>query len=111
MRRAAHARPLRAATAAFAVNKHLHSAVALATAGVAVLALAGCSGGASAASDETLRIAMGSPGEAQIAVWEGIAEDFEAANEGWEVELNFQDDDMYQTIGLPNLLNGRNAPD
>ncbi len=111
MRRVAHARPVRAATAAFAVKRHRHTAFALATAGVAVLALAGCAGGASAASDETLRIAMGSPGEAQIAVWEAIAEDFEAANEGWEVELNFQDDDMYQTIGLPNLLNGRNAPD
>ena len=70
MRRVAHARPLRAATAAFAANKHLHSAVALATTGVAVLALAGCSGGASAAEDQTLRIAMGSPGEAQIRVWE-----------------------------------------
>jgi raffinose/stachyose/melibiose transport system substrate-binding protein len=111
MRRAAHARPLRAATAAFAVNKHLHRTVALATTGVAVLALAGCSGGASAADDQTLRVAMGSPGEAQIRVWESVAEQFEAANDGWKVDLNFQDDDMYQTIGLPNLLNGRNAPD
>ena len=54
---------------------------------------------------------MGSPGEAQIRVWESVAEQFEAANDGWKVDLNFQDDDMYQTIGLPNLLNGRNAPD
>jgi raffinose/stachyose/melibiose transport system substrate-binding protein len=111
MRRVAHARPFRDATAAFAVKKPLHTAVALATAGVAVLALAGCSGGAAAGDDKTLRVAMGSPGEAQIRVWESVAEQFEADNDGWKVDLNFQDDDMYQTIGLPNLLNGRNAPD
>lgn len=111
MRSVAHARPVLASTAAFAVNKHLRTGVALATAGVAVLALAGCSGGASAADDHTLRIAMGSPGEAQIRVWESVADEFEAANDGWKVDLNFQKDDLYQTIGLPNLLNGRNAPD
>jgi raffinose/stachyose/melibiose transport system substrate-binding protein len=111
MRRVAHARPFRDATAAFAVKKPLHTAVALATAGVAVLALAGCSGGAAAGDDKTLRVAMGSPGEAQIRVGEAVAEQFEADNDGWKVDLNFQDDDMYQTIGLPNLLNGRNAPD
>jgi raffinose/stachyose/melibiose transport system substrate-binding protein len=98
MRRVAHARPASAV-------------IALGTAAVAVLALAGCSGGASAANDQTLRIAMGSPGEAQIRVWESVADEFEAANEGWKVDLNFQKDDLYQTIGLPNLLNGRNAPD
>jgi raffinose/stachyose/melibiose transport system substrate-binding protein len=93
-------------------NKRLHSATAVAVVGVVVLALAGCAGGgASAADDKTLRVAMGSPGEAQIRVWESVAEQFEAANDGWKVDLNFQDDDMYQTIGLPNLLNGRNAPD
>ena len=112
MRRVAHARPLRAATAASTANKRLHSAAAVAVVGVVVLALAGCAGGgASAADDKTLRVAMGSPGEAQIRVWESVAEQFEAANDGWKVDLNFQDDDMYQTIGLPNLLNGRNAPD
>ena len=111
MRRVAHARPVQAATASVAAKKHLRAAVALATASVAVLALAGCSGDASAADDHTLRIAMGSPGEAQIRVWESVAEEFEAANDGWKVDLNFQKDDLYQTIGLPNLLNGRNAPD
>src|SRR5918994_424717 len=111
MRRVAHARPVRATTPAFSARRRLHTAAALATASVAVLALAGCSGGASAANDHTLRIAMGSPGEAQIRVWESVAEEFEAANDGWKVDLNFQKDDLYQTIGLPNLLNGRNAPD
>ncbi|MBD3941395.1 carbohydrate ABC transporter substrate-binding protein [Microbacterium sp. NEAU-LLC] len=111
MRRVAHVRPVLAGKATSALNRHLHSAVAVATAGVTVLALAGCSGGASAADDHTLRIAMGSPGEAQIRVWESVADEFEAANDGWKVDLNFQKDDLYQTIGLPNLLNGRNAPD
>jgi raffinose/stachyose/melibiose transport system substrate-binding protein len=63
------------------------------------------------AQDTTLRVAMGSPGPAGIAVWEDIAAQFEAANPGVDVEMNFQDDDLYQTIGLPNLLAGRNAPD
>jgi raffinose/stachyose/melibiose transport system substrate-binding protein len=87
------------------------AAAAVVLTGAMALTLAGCSGGGAGADDKTLRIAMGSPGEAQIAVWDSVAEEFEAANEGWKVDLNYQDDDMYQTIGLPNLLNGRNAPD
>jgi len=63
------------------------------------------------AQDTTLRVAMGSPGAAGIAVWDDIAAQFEAANPGVDVEMNYQDDDLYQTIGLPNLLAGRNAPD
>ena len=87
------------------------AAAALALTGAAALVLTGCAGDASGGDDQTLRIAMGSPGEAQIRVWDAVAAQFEEANEGWTVELNYQDDDMYQTIGLPNLLNGRNAPD
>jgi raffinose/stachyose/melibiose transport system substrate-binding protein len=84
--------------------KHL---AALAT-GAVVLAAACTS---APASDNVLRIAMGSPGEAQIRVWDDVAKQFEAANPGMKVELNYLDDDLYQTIGLQNLLNGRNAPD
>jgi raffinose/stachyose/melibiose transport system substrate-binding protein len=54
---------------------------------------------------------MGSPGEAGIAVWDDIAAQFEASHPGIDVEMNYQDDDLYETIGLPNLLAGRNAPD
>lgn len=75
----------------------------------AALILTGCSDGGG--SDDVLRIAMGSPGEAQIRVWDDVAAQFEDANPGMTVEMNYQDDDLYQTIGLPNLLNGRNAPD
>lgn len=67
--------------------------------------------GAALAQDTTLRVAMGSPGEAGIRVWDDIAAQFEATHPGVDVEMNYQDDDLYQTIGLPNLLAGRNAPD
>lgn len=80
---------------------------------VAGLTLAACSSGSSSEgeSESVLRIAMGSPGEAQIRVWEAVGEQFEAANSGWSVEFNFMDDDEYQTIGLPNLLASRTPPD
>jgi raffinose/stachyose/melibiose transport system substrate-binding protein len=61
--------------------------------------------------DGVLRIALSSPGEAQIAVWDDVAAQFEAAHPGVKVELNYVEDDLYSTIGLPNLLTGRNAPD
>jgi len=62
-------------------------------------------------AEGTLRVAMGSPGEAQISVWDQIAAQFESENSGIKVEMNYVDDDLYQTIGLPNLLSGRDAPD
>jgi len=71
--------------------------------------LTGCSG--SSKSEVTLRIAMGSPGEGLIKVWEDIGKQFESTHKNVKVEFNFQDDDTYQTIGLPNLLSGKNAPD
>jgi raffinose/stachyose/melibiose transport system substrate-binding protein len=73
----------------------------------------GIAGGhAGAGSEEfTLRVAMGSPGEAQIAVWEAAGAAFEEAHPDVTVEFNFQDDDLYQTIGLPNLLSSGNPPD
>lgn len=69
------------------------------------------SDGADGGDEVTLRIAMGSPGEAQIAVWEAAAAAFEEANPGVTVDLNFQDDDLYETIGLPNLLSSGQPPD
>lgn len=75
---------------------------------VASLALSACAPGG---DDKVIRVAMGSPGEAQIRVWDDAAAQFEKDNPGYTVEMNYQDDDQYQTIGLPNLLAGRNAPD
>lgn len=92
------------------MNHRTTAAMAAALVATSALALTGCAGGGGA-DDQVLRIAMGSPGEAQIRVWEDVAEQFESEHEGWTIELNFQQDDMYQTIGLPNLLSGRNAPD
>ncbi len=83
-------------------------APAVAALAVASLMLSAC---APAADDKVIRVAMGSPGEAQIRVWDDVAAQFEEANPGYTVEMNYQDDDQYQTIGLPNLLAGRNAPD
>lgn len=85
------------------------SSVAIAAA--AVLLLSGCSGSGSATNDHVLRVAMGSPGEAQIRVWDDVAKQFEAAHPDTKVEMNYQQDDLYETIGLQNLLAGRNAPD
>ena len=92
------------------MNRKLMKAVALAAG--AVLLVGACSGsGGEAEDDGVLRIAMGSPGEAQIRVWDDVAAQFMAANPETKVEINYQDDDLYQTIGLQNLLAGRNAPD
>jgi raffinose/stachyose/melibiose transport system substrate-binding protein len=54
---------------------------------------------------------MGSPGDAQIKVWKDVAAQYEALHPGWTVDLNFMNDDQYETVGLPNLLSGRKAPD
>lgn len=86
------------------------TSAAIAVLSASALILTGCSAGGGS-DDKVLRIAMGSPGEAQIRVWDDVAAQFEEANPDITVEMNYQDDDLYQTIGLPNLLNGRNAPD
>jgi len=77
----------------------------------AVFALGACSAGGSTTNDHILRVAMGSPGEAQIRVWDDVKAQFEAAHPDTKVEMNYQNDDLYETIGLQNLLAGKNAPD
>jgi len=92
-------------------DKRKTTTAAVAALSATALILTGCTAGGGGSDDTVLRIAMGSPGEAQIRVWDDVAAQFEAANPDITVEMNYQDDDLYQTIGLPNLLNGRNAPD
>jgi len=75
-----------------------------------VTALSGC-GGDSGASDKIIRIGMATPGEAGQKVWDAAIAKFKAANPDWDVELFIQDDDIYQTVGLQNLLTGGNPPD
>jgi ABC-type phosphate transport system substrate-binding protein len=72
--------------------------VVVAVFATAALALSACAaegeGTSSAGSEETaasmtegtLRVAMGSPGEAQIAVWDEVAAAYEAANPGMTVQ-------------------------
>ena len=54
------------------------------TAVVVAVGLAGCSG-ASKNEQTTLRIAMGSPGEGLIKVWEDIAKEFESQHKDIKV--------------------------
>lgn len=82
----------------------------------ASILIGACNAGIPAATspspqDNVLRIAMSSSGEAQIRVWDDVAAQFEKDHPGVDVEINYQEDDIYSTIGLPNLLSGRNAPD
>lgn len=99
--------------------RRITASLALLTLGAS---LAACSsgggtpaGGGTGANDapveKVLRIAMGSPGDAQIKVWKDVAAQYEALHPGWTVDLNFMNDDQYETVGLPNLLSGRKAPD
>jgi raffinose/stachyose/melibiose transport system substrate-binding protein len=76
---------------------------AMATAVALAGAVAVGGAGGALAQETVLRVAMGSPGEAGIRVWNDIAAQFEAANPGVRVEMNYQEDDLYQTIGLPTL--------
>ena len=71
--------------------------------------LTGCSSSDSA--DKVLRIATPSLGEKELPVWEAAKASYEAAHKGWIVQLIQQDDDLYSTVGLPTLLNGKNTPD
>lgn len=76
-----------------------------------ITVIAGCSGSSSKKDGTTLRIAMVSPGEGIIKVWEQIKKKYEDAHPDVKVDLNYQEDAIYQSVGLPNLLTGSNAPD
>ena len=88
-------------------GKKLVAVVASSLLGLAVIT--GCSKSDSA--DKILRIATPSLGEKELPVWEAAKASYEAAHEGWTVQFIQQDDDLYSTVGLPTLLNGKNSPD
>lgn len=74
------------------------------------------SGSASASTaqddgDKILRIAFGSNGADGQAIWDSVAEQFKAANPGWDVQFSVQNDDLYETVGLTQLLTSGEAPD
>lgn len=80
---------------------------------IASLALAGCGGSDNKAegADITIRIAMGSSGDAVDSQWDVIAKRYEDKYPGRTVQVIVQEDDIYQTTGLPTLLSSREAPD
>ena len=88
-------------------GKKLVAVIASSLLGLAVIT--GCSSSDSA--DKILRIATPCLGEKELPVWEAAKAAYEAENEGWTVEFIQQDDDLYSTVGLPTLLNGKNSPD
>jgi len=69
------------------------------------------SASAPAPTDKVLRFAMTEPGTDVQKVWDEVKKQFEAKNAGWTLQYIAQNDDLYSTVGLPNLLNGGNAPD
>ncbi len=62
-------------------------------------------------TDKVLRIAFGSNGTDGKKIWDAAAAQFTKDNPGWKVNFAIQNDDLYETIGLQNLLTSGNAPD
>ena len=81
---------------------------------VASLALAACTSADPGASngDENIviRIAMGSSGDAVDSQWDVLADRYHEKYPNRTVEPVIQEDDIYQTTGLPTLLSSRERP-
>ena len=73
--------------------------------------LSSCSKSSSDSSDKILRISTIPQGETGDKVWAQAADIFKKKNPGWDVQFVIQDDDLYETVGLPNQLTGSNPPD
>ena len=92
-------------------NSHRAHGAMLAVVAVAASAtLAGCSAG-SDPDAVTIRVAMGSSGDAVDQGFEVLKERYEDKYPGRNVEIIIQEDDVYQTTGLSTLLSSREAPD
>ncbi len=74
-------------------------------------AITGACSKSSAPTDNTLRVAFGSNGSDGQKVWDMAAAKFKTDNPGWNVEFQVQNDDLYETVGLQNLLTSGKAPD
>ncbi|MES1169889.1 MAG: extracellular solute-binding protein, partial [Leifsonia sp.] len=81
----------------------------------ASLSLAACNssdpGSSNDGGDIVIRIAAGSSGDAVDSQFDAIAQRYEDKYPGRTVEVIIQEDDIYQTTGLPTLLSSREAPD
>jgi raffinose/stachyose/melibiose transport system substrate-binding protein len=95
------------------MTPHTRRAATLAAVTVAsALVLTGCSAdNGSGGDDITIRIAMGSSGDAVDANFDVLKEQYEEKYPGRTVEIIIQEDDVYQTTGLSTLLTSRDAPD
>lgn len=80
---------------------------------IGMFALSACSSDSASenSGDQIIRIGLPSPGDSGQQVWDLAIQKFKDANPDWDVELQLQDDDIYSTIGLQNLLTGGNPPD
>ncbi len=89
--------------------------IAATAAAVALAAmLAACSSDSGSQSDSenfTIRVAMGSTGKAVDSIFTTLKQEYEDKYPGRTVEIIIQEDDTYETIGITNLLNSRDAPD
>ena len=92
-------------------NSHRASGAMLVAVAIAgATTLAGCSAG-SDPDAVTIRVAMGSSGDAVDQGFEVLKERYEDKYPGRNVEIIIQEDDVYQTTGLSTLLSSREAPD
>ncbi|GMA92306.1 ABC transporter substrate-binding protein [Homoserinibacter gongjuensis] len=90
---------------------HVRPLLASATALVVVAGLAACAPGSDDPNAVTIRVAMGSSGDAVDNNFEVLKEQYEDRYPGRTVEIVIQEDDVYQTTGLATLLSSREAPD
>ncbi len=90
---------------------HVRPLLASATAIVVVAGLAACAPGSDDPNAVTIRVAMGSSGDAVDNNFDVLKEQYEDAYPGRTVEIIIQEDDVYQTTGLATLLSSRDAPD
>src|SRR5690606_14141904 len=90
---------------------HVRPVLASATALLVVAGLVACAPGGDDPDAVTIRIAMGSSGDAVDDHFETLKERYEDEYPGRTVEIIIQEDDVYQTTGLATLLSSRNAPD
>lgn len=90
---------------------HVRPILASATALVVVAGLVACAPGGDDPDAVTIRIAMGSSGDAVDNNFDVLKERYEKEHPGRTVEIIIQEDDVYQTTGLATLLSSRDAPD
>lgn len=92
-------------------NSHRASGVMLVALAIAgATTLVGCSAG-SDPDAVTIRVALGSSGDAVDQGFDVLKERYEDKYPGRKVEIIVQEDDVYQSTGLATLLSSREAPD